>query len=248
MIAMTVLAVLMVLSYAGVNAVYSRARLAEEMGAGRGLIAAYLAKVDNDGDLLAGFDANATVEIGGETVGYPVAARYPWRLAEYGGLNPEGTFLLSSNRRGAGENEDLRYFVSVAPALGLNIYSLGGYHSGQSTRYAKDVARTILQVPDPSKMIVFASARTGAGSERTIGGNHYVSPPTGPFRWQGEKFDEDKAAQAFGNVDCRHQGKALAVFLDGHAETLKIDEMLDMRMWCKKAQDNGDPHYVMKAR
>jgi prepilin-type N-terminal cleavage/methylation domain-containing protein/prepilin-type processing-associated H-X9-DG protein len=45
------------------------------------------------------------------------------------------------------------------------------------------------------------------------------------------RWDPRKPPSRWGNLDFRHAGKALVGFLDGHTESLGIDEMRDMRRW-----------------
>jgi len=137
-----IIAVLAGIALPVMNNVQRKTRATVEANSARQIVAGYLAyAADNDGELLPGYLAGASVEFPNGDVGAgPEAERYPWRLAPYLQWNADIYMVndlqktVASMDRGSTE---YRYMVSLAPALGLNTYCVGGYQTATSTMAKK---------------------------------------------------------------------------------------------------------------
>jgi len=102
-----------------------------------------------------------------------------------------------------------------------------------------------------SKLTVFASARgNDISTGRPVPGNWHVDAPGGPKGWSGNvnsnpnwqttspqrSWKPLSPPADFGNIDMRYIGnKYIAAMIDGHVETLGIEDVYDMRRWAKDA-------------
>lgn len=260
---LAVTAVLGILTALGVGVAQSTMTSAfktREVGAARHLMVALASSTaDGDGRYLAGMDlrvnttTNPVYNLEGEKItNLRAAQRYPFRMAPYLGNNFDGTILVNKDisqlRKSSGSNYD--YHVSAFPALGMNIYAVGGvvFKSGE-TAFANDCIST------PAKTIgsilAFASAGQGRGAKK-MDGYSYVSPPTlssdSPIcqPWDNpDTWDEDADPMNFGFVDFRYDGQAVCAFLDGSVRMCKAEQLDDMRLWTPTAADLDDPNYQM---
>lgn len=227
-----------------VNNVQRKTRATVETNSARQIVAGYLAyAADNDGELLPGYLAGASVEFPNGDVGAgPEAERYPWRLAPYLQWNAD-IYMINDLQKSVAsmdlQSTEYRYMVSLAPALGLNTYCVGGYQTATSTMAKNDVATRLGSLERPVVAFVSARTKTSATSGAQSGdvaGSFFVRPPIfGGARWKTGAFDEKKASLDYGNVDFRHSGKAVTSFTDGSVRMLTIDELRDMRLWARNA-------------
>ena len=184
---------------------------------------------DHDGSVLPGYYAGAAYDELGDPVGFPMNARYPWRLMPWLGGMLRGGILVNEQDARLGERDrsdpaGWNYRVSVFPSFGMNMKYVGGdLVNGGSGHVAK-----LGQGDHPSELIVFASARYNAAGYQD--GYFEVRPPA------VETFVEADPAFKFGFVDPRHDGRAVAGFLDGHASMLGQDEVADERLWMTQLQ------------
>lgn len=118
------------------------------------------------------------------------------------------------------------------------------------------------QAKDPARLTVFSSARGGdiatgqytfwnwgsqyPNSGRTQAGYFLVTPPL-PYSWPAQRprnledwssldrYKENTVSGTWGNVAFRHFGQACVSAVDGHASTMSIKEMRDLRLWSNYA-------------
>ncbi len=227
---------------------------AEEVAALRQTMIAYhLYTTENNGQLLAGYRAEPAVDAAGESLHFPANARYPWRLAPYLDYQLSGT-LFTGSRKSVPETAGSAYAVSVGPSFGINATFVGGDYGGSSdlvpterafSRFGPFCALRMTDVPEPSKQIVFASARSGTGKEKIEGYFLIRSPNFQSRRW-ATRYDEAAGADQWGFVHPRHGGKAAFGFLDGRVAMLDYQSMQDMRYWSPLAATNDDPDWTLK--
>jgi prepilin-type N-terminal cleavage/methylation domain-containing protein/prepilin-type processing-associated H-X9-DG protein len=247
-----IIAVLAGIALPVINSVQRRTRATVEANSARQIVAGYLAyAADNDGELLPGYLAGASVEFPNGDIGAgPEAERYPWRLAPYLQWNADIYMINDLQKTVANMDRgstEYRYMVSLAPALGLNTYCVGGYQTATSTLAKNDVALRLGSID--RSLVAFVSARTKTSAKSgaqsgDIAGSFFVRPPIfGGAKWKTGDFDEKKASLDYGNVDFRHSGKTVAAFTDGSVRMMDIDELRDMRLWARNADS---PSYSVK--
>ena len=245
----TTLAGVSVTGYLGLR---QKARLATEVNAARNLMVAYLSyPADHNGRVMPGFqpDPDAT-DLSGAPLGFPMNARYPWRLAQ-NAPRIEGIVLFNGSESALRE-ENSAYLVSVMPNLGLNAVLIGGHFGSGSPlppsprlieAYGKFHLTHLAEANSPEKLTVFASARSGKNRP----GYFEIRPPNLTGRvWSGSEFSEDSPASAHGFVDFRYGGKAVTASLAGNVQLLSEDELRDMRRWSNQAATGGDRDFTIK--
>jgi prepilin-type N-terminal cleavage/methylation domain-containing protein/prepilin-type processing-associated H-X9-DG protein len=233
-------------------------RKAKETSAARKLVGAYLTyTAEHEGLLMSGYGGSGdptyapgeATDATGQALSFPADARYPWRLAQYLDYDM-GAILFNGNERALADTADFHYAASVSPNLGMNVTFVGGDYGGSSdlvpspraTRtYGAFCVQRLGQVSRPAELIVFASARR---SKKEVGFYKVKSPYFSGRRWL-EKWDPDASAEAFGYVDCRYNGRAVAAMLDGHVELMPFDELEDMRHWSNQATDSDNPEFSL---
>lgn len=201
-------------------------------------------------------------EAGERIFGTP-ARRYPWRIVPYLGGSFEGLYLeprilREYRRRG---RTDFEYIVSLSPSMGLNSMFVGG----DSDRFGLDpwwrplygefYITRMDQASRADRLMVFvsawgldASSGVPSGGGDPVPGYFRVDPPNQLVRrWPtAAPWTMDATAPLmYGSVHYRYERKALAVMLDGHAESLGWEEMNDMTRWWSRATGRDD---VLKRR
>ncbi len=262
-------AVLVVLACVGMLAVQScmrRANLMEEMAAIRVVTQAYLAYAqENNGRLLEGQTSDASradrlifpdgqslKEKTSEGISY---LTYSWHLAPYLGWDVDRAMITWSNRKERFFETNYYYAVAAMPAFGLNTYGVGGYqvNSTSGATAPDDLATRLIQIPQPQKMIVFATA-----AQSPYSGYFYVRPPRMASTWTNPRTGEvhlmnseewSRAGyrgnpERFGNVRFSYTGKAIVSFMDGHSELRTPEELRDSRLWNRVAQERDDAEYT----
>jgi len=222
---------------------------------------------DAKGEVLPGYAKREWVGGGmvvlneaGDRLTGEVAQRYPWRLAGYLNYDFRGMYenvrVLAELREaeadyaGFGVNYD--YVVSLFPALGMNVNFFGGtertgqFEPGFQRVFGRVHVVRMDSVNRPSRVLMFASARTEAQPGVPIAGN-----PEGFFRvdapfftraggrtW-ASAYDAKSALPGLnsGFVSLRYDGKAVTAHADGHAEVLGWDDLGDMRRWADGADE-----------
>jgi prepilin-type processing-associated H-X9-DG protein len=255
--------ILAVLAVGAVQQATESARKVREIHAARLLVTALqTSAAENDGVYLPGMDyrvgtaANPVYKADGGKVTGHAAQRYPFRLAPYLGNQFDGTILVNRNKaevaKAAGNSATAYdYQVSTFPALGMNIYGVGGIvRSNGTLAYAADSVTRSANAR--SGLLAFASGGFGTGKAKKHGFN-YVSPPTvsnespisaawsDPSGWSAESDPMN-----YGWLDFRYGGKAVCAFLDGSVRLCDVTELRDMRLWAAGAQELGDPNYVLQ--
>lgn len=252
-VAMAVVLILGVLAFPYVSGMCSQAREVREMSGAKRSVAAWMSHAsENNGEVLPGYraDPNAT-NASGKPLGFPMNARYPYRLAPYLNYELKGSLLVNNQ-----EKLKTEYSISVAPSFGINLTFLGGdYGSGSDLRpsaeneavYGKFAVMRTAEIHRPSRLIVFASARfddPSAGGQ-VEGYNAIKSPYFQGRRWPAA-YNEKRPYWEFGNVHFRFRGKAVCAMADGHIELLGYDEMLDMTRWSNQAAQENNPEWTLR--
>lgn len=200
---------------------------------------------------------------------YQPAARYPWRIAPY--INNYDWRGLYSNtdrlnqflkRKDDPKGQDMKskhYALSTSPTFGINDMSesvLAACDGNTAHACRASAVRRVDQVDSPSRLIIFATARTldedkgpfmnspGAVFP-TVDGHHLVSPPR--FVNMRNHYDDvsvgweiKKNADLFGNLDLRHNKTSLTVMFDGSVSRMGLkvgtrEGLRDMRHWRNEA-------------
>jgi prepilin-type N-terminal cleavage/methylation domain-containing protein len=228
----------------------NKARMIEEMSAGRQLMfAAQMYSDDNNGAVFPGYVAdNAARDDRGQPLFFPENARYPWRIIPY--LSGSMALIYSGENRTklnelkAQNHDDYVYATSVFPSLGINSHFIGGNETDfpAATANAMFGGGTVVgksaEVLHPSALMMFCAARSAPGG---IGAQGYfqVTPPYLKNRRWTADFTRSTAPGDWGFVAPRFNGRAVTAQMDGHAEKPGLRELQDMRRWCPRA-DRSD--------
>lgn len=243
----------------------SIARQTRELVAGNQLMVAFSAYANDNADaVLPGYPPASMIagrmrveDQSGERLFGEVAQRYPFRLLPYVGNNFAGLYTKGSLLRDIANDPeqyrslgvDQNYVLSLYPSMGMNVLFVGGSDRAQqfdpSFRrvFGRVHIEKLSQAQRPSGLIAFASARgdaQGVAMLRGAEGFFRVEPPrfaaASGMRWQSQ-YDEQTDAPGLnsGFVSLRDRGRAVAAFLDGHAQALDWDQLQDMRRWADAA-------------
>lgn len=236
------------------NAVNS-AKMTEEILGARQLMTAYhLYPAENNGQLLRGYDENTATakDHRKKTVTFPASARYLWRLAPYLDYHLEGVTHLGNQRKLA-EDMSNTYALSVGTSFGINAVWVGGHYGSGSDltptpimfgAFGAFCVQRMNQAVNPSRLIVFASARSASTGEMNEGYYELKSPNLVAPRWSAT-YREEGAPNDFGFVHLRHKRKAVVANLDGSVEALNETELKDMTRWSNLAAEAGDPDWTL---
>lgn len=232
LITITIIIVLVGLSFLGYRKYIESAERGRELHAGRALMAGFHAyAADNAGRIIKAMDPKPgeVMDDRGKKVMSQAAKRWPWRLAPY--IDYKSDILMVNNLKAAPkDNAMYSYLVTVFPTFGMNGTFVGGKYG---TSLAPDHPRNdrgpfcvinITQPIEPSKLIVFATAKMQNAPHR---GCFDISAPGIP---------------AVGEIDYRYNNKAIVTYFDGHVELNTPDQLKDMRRWSNLAaiEDNPD--------
>lgn len=241
------------LSLIAFRAVRDRAHAAIEVNAARNLIAGYLLRAtEHHGRVMPGYQSEpGTTNLDGESLDFPLNARYPWRLAPYV-PKLDGVMLFNGNES-AIQSPDRDYLVSVQPNLGLNAVLVGGHFGTGSPlppsdrlieRLGKFHLTHLSEASRAENLIVFASAR--APGENGKAGYFEVRPPNLlRANWTGRSFSRDLAPSAHGFVDFRWRDRAVVATIGGGVELLDESGMRDMRRWSIQAAEFNDHDFII---
>lgn len=232
-----------------------RARMVEEMNAGRQLmVGVQMYADDNEGAVFPGYVSDdSVVDDLGAPLGSPVNARYPWRIVPYMAGSMELIYSGVNRRKltqlQSASHPDYVYSVSLFPSLGINSYFIGG---NQTEFPAEDanakfgsgtVITKIDEARQPSDLMVFISAHS-AVTGNNADGYFQVKPPFEKTRKWAASYSPSLDPAKWGFVAPRFDNRSVAAMLDGHVENFGLQEMQDMRRWCNTA-DRAD--FVLKA-
>ncbi|RYD46500.1 MAG: type II secretion system protein [Verrucomicrobiaceae bacterium] len=221
----------------------------KELNAAKNLTnAMLLSSQDSNGTLPLAFDGTAaafSIDGSGFKGGYisgAAAHRYPFRLAPYFGYQFEGTTVIDRKLQYTLDKRDY-YAVSLMPSLGVNAYNVGGYKEEGEKEPIVGAIRQMSNAFAPERMIAFASARLAHGDlDGIVPGYHLVTPPRTPGGDWSSTYSEE-IPSSWGNIDLRHNERAVVGFLDGSAGTLGKDKLKDMRLWNNEAARLNDPDH-----
>ena len=205
--------------------------------------------------VLNGWPVTVDDPVSRQTFGYPVSARYPWRLV--GLMNnvwqvvhdhadlpplPQATDAASAAFLKA-------YMLSLDPTFGLNSVYLGGdgdyggFVDGRPNVTGQPHAGPYVvfranQVRRPSEMIVFADSEVANVPGLAGQGYYLVTPP----RAQGLKWTVARGlavpavpAVVMGLPHGWYTPRVCTGFFDGHAEARLPTDLTDMRLWANWA-------------
>lgn len=216
---------------------------------------------ENKGKLMPGYKSGLPAStadgtpIASETAGV-AGYRYPWRLAPYLGHNFDVLYVNSQSEvlremRSRSEG-DFLYLAATFPSLGLNTTWVGGdevdgcFNPALTELLGDFYSKQLSRVRNPSRLLVFCSARGASGAPGSGGGItegyfKVASPNFSSRRW-GTAYEEENPASA-GNVSLRWGGEEAVVSrVDGSVDSLDIYELEDMRNWADRATD---PDWVL---
>jgi prepilin-type N-terminal cleavage/methylation domain-containing protein len=228
----------------------NRARMVEEMSAGRQLmLGVQMYADDHDGAVFPGYVSDSVaVDNRGQSLSFPVNARYPWRIVPY--LSGSMELIYSGENRArlsqlqSSSHPDYVYSVSLFPSLGINSYFIGGNQSEFPAADANvkfgggTVITKVSEARQPSDLMVFISARS-AVTGNNAQGYYQVTPPYLKTRQWSANYSASLSPNQWGFVAPRFNNRAVAALLDGHAENFTLQQMQDMRHWCNTA-DRAD--------
>lgn len=245
LVTLAIIAVLSSLVYATAQTATNRTRKIHEVAAARNLITGFLsATADLNGHYLLGYDetAPAITEPGGQVITGELVHRYPYRLAPYFNWELKDTILVNSNTQQVGGDAS-GYAISLNPALGMNIFLVGG--ELRDARTGVNWPGECLTMPNGSsaRLLVFASAGYDNAGKR-INGYFKVAPPKlgGPI-WSNAVWNAQSKPADYGFVDARYDREAVCAFTDGSVRTLSVEDLRDMRLWSRVAADKNDRNY-----
>lgn len=249
----SILAILMAIALPVYQSVKQRAETVNEVGAARRTIAAFLSyNSDHAGRVLPGYGRFTASDESGNPLSFPTSGRYPWRLAPYFGYEFETLYVNQAAARLGKMGVDNAYAISVSPSFGMNVNFVGGdyetlHPQGLGAHFGPFCVTRDIQAHDPSRLIVFASARSRHGADE-IDGYFKITPPNMTSRMWANHYREEAHPSQFGNVHLRHRGKAVAAMMDGHVELLDAEELQDMRRWANPAAKADDPNWRLTPR
>ncbi|QYY34449.1 hypothetical protein [Ruficoccus sp. ZRK36] len=253
LVCLAVVGVLTSLTFTVVHKAGSYADMSNEVSAARRLIGGFhLYSQDHSGRFMPGLDRTvSSIAYRDRQVSFAEAPhRYPFRIAPYLNYELDGAIFVNGNREQieemygtSGSIHD--YIVSLWPAFGMNMFFVGGKVDGAGdlmVEQQNDVISRQSQMED--SIIVFASgglrASAGMNVDDDILGYHEVRAP---HTWSSMGWKESSNPGEYGNVAFRHDGKAVCAFLDGSVQTMKAEELRDMRLWSSQAARRNDPGY-----
>lgn len=246
LVVIAIISILATLLLPGLAKAKNKARMIEEMSAGRQLMfGVQMYADDHNGAIFPGYVTDASaVDDQGQSLFFPENARYPWRIVPYmsgsmqliySGVNRAKLTELQSQ-----SHADYVYRVSVYPSLGINSYFLGGNQTEFDGETANrkfgsgTVVMKLSEVRQPSALMAFISARSAVSGENAQGYYH-VTPPYLKTRQWATNYSASLSPNQWGFVAPRFNNRAVAALLDGHAENFSLREMQDMRHWCNNA-------------
>ncbi|HTQ51074.1 MAG TPA: prepilin-type N-terminal cleavage/methylation domain-containing protein [Candidatus Acidoferrales bacterium] len=246
LVVIAIIAILAALLLPAMAAAKSKARMIEEISAGRQLMLGVQMYADDHGDaVFPGYFADTSaVDDRSQPLFFPENARYPWRIVPYmsgsmqliySGLNRTLLDQLQSD-----SHSNYVYSVSLFPSLGINSYFIGGNQTEfpATTANTKFGTGTVItktsEARHPCDLMVFMSARS-AVSGNNAQGYYQVTPPYLKARQWAASYSPALSPDQWGFVAPRFNNHSVAALLDGHVEEFNLQQMQDMRHWCNHA-------------
>ena len=239
LVVISIIALLIGLLLPALQAARSSARAMTGLSALRQVQTAYAVYADEHrGWLMPGYADNLEAkDRDGTRLGPPVSNRYPWRLIPYLGWDWDALYYDREPEVGV-------YERSVFPRFGLNAAFMGG----DSRAYGFDpfalqawgpfYARRVEDLPLASRQIVFADSVYAAGGrawdvQASDGYFEIKAPYFGERQWN---LTDPRTPADFGYVAPRWNDRATVTFADGHAESRRLEDLDDMRLWAPLAR------------
>lgn len=187
--------------------------------------------------------------ISGQSFGYPVSDRYPWRLVKYVAnvwpiIHSHDQVPPPPLKTDSASAAFLKaYTLSIGPTFGINSAYVGGdadYDGfiGDQPNAGKHVVFKATEVRHSSKLIVFADSRCMNVPAMVGKGYHLLTPP----RAKGVKWTviqhravPTNPSTIMGVPQGWFTSNVVVGFFDGHAETMAVDDLQDMRLWANRA-------------
>ena len=234
----------------------TKARMIEEVSAGRQLMLAVKMYGDDfNGAVFPGYVSDAhAVDDQNQPLFFPENARYPWRIVPY--LSGSMKLIYSGENRAkldelqASSHSDYVYSVSLFPTLGVNSYFIGGNQSefAASDMNASCGPGTVMvrfnEARNPSALMNFISARSAVNGGNALG-YFQVTPPYLTARRWAASYSASLSPNQWGFVAPRFNNRAVAALLDGHIEKFGLQQMQDMQHWCNTADR---PDFTLQPR
>lgn len=216
---------------------------------------------------------NTVVDETGRTITDPlIVSRWPHRLAPYFDYEWVGTTHVNDGAEIYAQRDDARaqlgtlgwqYQISVAPSFGYNRELVGGNYQLQDGFFdvvtgttttnslhprSGNVVLRIDQAFRPTRLLTFVTSRiVEPGSTEVVPGGLGVQLPR-----RDAEYEENVALvgsgnastpEDFGFVHARHRGRAVAATLDGSADRLSPEDLLDATRWADPAARLAEPSW-----
>ena len=261
LVVIAILGILSAMLVPVVNGALQKGRMVREKACGRNLmIGLFNYAADHDSAILPGYRNEPVSGPDGRMLSFPASARYPWRLLPYAGGTDKKIMWATRVSADLTDASSEAYAVSVSPSFGMNTFFVGGDDSGNSgqgirptdanfARFGTFCITRIEQAVNPSRQIVFASARMLGDKGRIVPGYFMVQAPAVVGNlWSSAPFDPDAPPARHGFVDFRYEGRAVVAHLDGHVELLGETDLRDLRRWSNLAAMADDPDHRLGRR
>jgi prepilin-type N-terminal cleavage/methylation domain-containing protein/prepilin-type processing-associated H-X9-DG protein len=219
LVTIALIVVLAAISFVGYSKYLKSAEKGREVHAARALMAGFHAySADNGGRIIKAMDPKPgkIVDNKGKPIMSQAAKRWAWRLAPY--IDYNTNILLVNNSKAAPADDPMfSYLLSLYTTLGMNGTYVGGkYGTPMSPDNPKSKIKcvtNITQALNPSKLIVFASAKMEG------------APHPGCFDVAGP------GGGATGVVDYKYNNNAVVAYFDGHVELNTPNQLEDIERW-----------------
>ena len=250
LVVIAIIAVLASLLMPALSRAKRKALMVEEMSSGKQLIlAAQIYSDEHRDSVFPGYVTDTEArDDRGEILGFPINARYPWRLSPYLAQSME-LIYCADNRAKLRQMRRLDrggyvYGVSVYPSLGINSYFVGGNETefpapNANQRFGSGtVVQKVSDIRAPSVLMSFISARSALNGPDANGYFQATPPFLTDRKWE-KQWPPQTGPKGWGFVAARFGKRAVSAMLDGHVETLGLSQQQDMRFWCNAADSAG---------
>jgi prepilin-type N-terminal cleavage/methylation domain-containing protein len=190
----------------------------------------------------------------GQTFGFPVSDRYPWRLVKQ--VSNVWAIIHSHDQvpplplqtDSASAAFLKAYTLSLDPTFGINSVYVGGDAAydgfiGDRPNTGKHVVFKANEVRHSSQLIVFADSRCTNAASLAGKGYHLLTPPRAKGQWWTvvrHHAAPTNTSTIMGLPEGWFTSRVVVGFFDGHAEAMLPDDLQDMRLWANWADS---PNY-----